>query len=354
MLRGLRSLFARQEDPYWGLDVRLSTRIAGLFTITAAFYSFLLWPLSPPNEAVGDIGFLISIVLIELGAVAGILMLARPSLWTWRRLALTAFGGVGAVSVGQWLAGGAGAPYETMLLIPTLFVAAVYPPRVIAAFLLVCAASLAAPLVYDQSSGDLAANALGPFLLLVGVSAVVHYLLLQIRTQRVALAQDEKVARAEARLDELTSIGNRRAFEEALNDEISRADRMGTPLTMAMGDIEHFKYVNDEFGHLEGDYVLHNVAHAIHSELRAPDRVFRWGGDEFVLLLPGADTDGARSVIERMQAKVTAACRRPDNEPIRIFFASAQFEPGMKARDLCSAADLALMAERSRESRQRA
>jgi diguanylate cyclase len=167
------------------------------------------------------------------------------------------------------------------------------------------------------------------------------------------MVEGEELARAEARVDELTEIANRRAFEEALQDEISRAERMDTPLSMAMGDIDHFKSINDEFGHLEGDRCLNGVAQAMNSELRVPDRVFRWGGDEFVLLLPGADEDGAQAVIERLQAKVSAACRRPNDEPIWIHFAAAQLQPGMTAEDLRAAADLALMAERAQSHRER-
>jgi diguanylate cyclase (GGDEF)-like protein len=128
---------------------------------------------------------------------------------------------------------------------------------------------------------------------------------------------------------------------------------MGTALSLAMGDIEHFKRINDEFGHLEGDRALHRVAQAMSSELRLPDRVFRWGGDEFVLMLPGADREGADAVIERVQAKVSAACRRPDDEPVWIHFASAELQPGMSAKDLTEAADLALMAERAGTHRAR-
>jgi GGDEF domain-containing protein len=90
------------------------------------------------------------------------------------------------------------------------------------------------------------------------------------------------------------------------------------------------------------------------SELRTPDRVFRWGGDEFTLLLPGTKGEGANVVIGRIQNKVSAACRRPDNEPVWIHFAAAELRPNMTATELTEAADLALMAERARDQRERA
>jgi len=349
----LKHLFVKQEDPYWGLDLDLVRRMAGLFTLIGVLFSVLLWPLSPLSDQIGNAGWAVGAGLVLLGLATSVLLLTRPSLWTYGRMAGVAFASVVALSIEQWLAGGASEPYETLLLIPVLFVSAAYTPRVIVCFMLVAAASLAAPLIYDEVSGDLVANAVGPLLLLSGIAAAVHYLMLRIRTQSVALSQGEEVARAEARVDELTAIANRRAFEEVLQDEISRSDRMGTPLSVAMGDIDDFKRINDEFGHLEGDRCLNGVAQAMNAELRLPDRVFRWGGDEFVLLLPGADEDGAGAVIERLQAKVSVACKRPDNESIWIHFAAAQLQPQMTADELCAAADLALMAERAKSNGER-
>jgi diguanylate cyclase (GGDEF)-like protein len=343
----------KTQDPYWGLELDLARRMAGLFMLIGALFSVALFPLSPLTDQIGNGGWLIGAGLTIAGVAVALLLLVRPGLWTYPRMAVVAFGSVAAISVGQWLAGGTGEPYELLLFVPVLFVCAIYPLRIVVPFMLAAAASLAAPLVYDQTSGDLVANALGAFLLMVGIGAVVHYMLLRIRIQGMAMAEGEQHARTEARVDELTQIPNRRAFEETLFDEISRADRMGTPLSMAMGDIEHFKHVNDEFGHLEGDRCLHGVAQAIDSELRAPDRVFRWGGDEFALLLPGTGKDGAQTVIERVQAKVSAACLRPDNQSIWIHFAAAELQPDMSGEELCEAADLELMAERAQSHRAR-
>jgi diguanylate cyclase (GGDEF)-like protein len=343
----------KPEDPYWGLELDLARRMGGVFLLIGAFFSVALFPFSPPSDQIGYDGWWIASGLTIAGVAVALLMLTRPGLWTYPRMAAVAFGSVCAVTVGQWLAGGTGEPYELLLFVPVLFVCAIYPPRIVVPFMAAAAASLAAPLVYDQASGDQVANALGAFLLMVGIGAAIHYMLLRIRVQGMAMAEGEQHARTEARVDELTRISNRRAFEETLVDEISRADRMGTPLSMAMGDIEHFKQINDEFGHLEGDRCLNAVAQAMDSELRVPDRVFRWGGDEFVLLLPGTDKYGADAVIERIQATVSAACPRPDNESIWIHFAAAELEPDMSGEELCSAADLALMAERAQTHRAR-
>ena len=167
-----------------------------------------------------------------------------------------------------------------------------------------------------------------------------------VRAQRLAMRRGEEQAREEARMDELTGIGNRRAFEEALDNEIARSNRLKGPLSVAMADIDSFKQINDEWGHLEGDGCLRRVSDAIAGELRAPDRSYRWGGDEFAIVLPGTASEGAAQLAERLQNKVRAACRRPDGESIQIRVGIAELQAGMAREDLMSAADLALMTAR--------
>jgi diguanylate cyclase (GGDEF)-like protein len=168
-----------------------------------------------------------------------------------------------------------------------------------------------------------------------------------VRAQRLAMRRGEEQAREEARLDELTGIGNRRAFEETLDYEIARSSRLKGPLSIAMADIDSFKLINDEWGHLEGDQCLRRVSDSIVGELRTPDRCFRWGGDEFAIVLPGTDGAGAAQLADRLQNKVAAACRRPDNEAIQIRVGTAELDDGMSRQDLLAAADLALMAAKS-------
>jgi diguanylate cyclase (GGDEF)-like protein len=353
MLRSLKLLFAKQDDPYLGVDLDLARKMASVFWVMGSLLTLALWPLSPPDNAIGQTGWAVGSVAIFLGVLVAYAIRARPSLWSYRLMLAAAYLGVIGISVMQWLAGGNGAPYESLLLLPVLFISAIYPPRAMLVFLAVIGLGLAAPPTYDGLSGNAAATAIAPLVVWTALAAAILLLMKTIRGQRIAMRREEERAREEARLDGLTAIGNRRAFEEALDDEISRADRMGTPLSMAMGDIEHFKRINDEFGHLEGDRCLHRVAQAMDSELRTPDRVFRWGGDEFTLLLPGTEEDGANVLIGRVQAKVSAACRRPDNEPVWIHFAAAKLQLEMTATELTEAADLALMAERARDDRER-
>lgn len=104
--------------------------------------------------------------------------------------------------------------------------------------------------------------------------------------------------------DHLTGLANRRMMTERLREEAVRAVRFGTTFSLAMLDIDHFKQVNDNFGHVTGDQVLVEVARAIESEIREYDLCGRWGGEEFLLLLPGATLAEAIEVVERVLGNV--------------------------------------------------
>jgi diguanylate cyclase (GGDEF)-like protein len=349
----LKNLFAKQADPYAGADLNLTRRLGGLFWGLTAVLALALWPLSPVDRQIGDTGWVIGGVLVTWGVMFAVAAQSPRMELTFEGVLGSCYVGAVCIAVVQWLAGGTTAPYDGLLINPLLLVAATNPTRRIATFMGFVALVLAAPLVYGGWDSDVAARAISSLVIWGGLAFLVFLMMSSIRVQRLTSRRDEEQAREEARLDELTAIGNRRAFEESLLDEVARADRMGVPLSMAMGDIEHFKQINDEFGHLEGDCCLRRVAEAMASELRTPDRVFRWGGDEFALLLPGTDKEGAETLVERLQAKVSVACKRPDLHPVWIHFAAAELRPQMTPTDLVEAADLALMAERAQDQRER-
>lgn len=109
---------------------------------------------------------------------------------------------------------------------------------------------------------------------------------------------------AQARVDPLTGVFNRRAFWELLEREVARSRRYQRPLSALMVDLDDFKGINDRHGHKEGDEVLILVAGMLRSRLRAVDIVGRYGGDEFVVLLPETDLAGARIVAGRLLTAV--------------------------------------------------
>ncbi|MES9969575.1 MAG: GGDEF domain-containing protein [Candidatus Thiodiazotropha sp.] len=123
--------------------------------------------------------------------------------------------------------------------------------------------------------------------------------------QRVQLLQQQlETERKLAQVDPLTGIANRRAFAARLNSEVARSDRYGTPLSLVVWDIDHFKRINDTYGHPFGDDVIRCVAQVIESHLRDSDFVARYGGEEFVALLPNCDAEGARLLAEKISQAI--------------------------------------------------
>ncbi|NOK02000.1 MULTISPECIES: diguanylate cyclase [Myxococcus] len=124
-------------------------------------------------------------------------------------------------------------------------------------------------------------------------------------------ANKELAARREellalTRTDALTGLSNRRAFEERLNDEFARSRRYGAPLSLVMLDIDHFKRINDSFGHPFGDHVLKAVAQTARARLREVDLLARYGGEEFIALLPETGPADALRVCERVRDAIAA------------------------------------------------
>ena len=106
--------------------------------------------------------------------------------------------------------------------------------------------------------------------------------------------------------DELTKLFNRRAFRERIAYEVERARRSGQPFCIVLGDIDHFKKVNDTYGHQGGDEALRLLATILSTHTRKQDTVARWGGEEFIILLPGTDLAGAVSLAEKLRQIIEA------------------------------------------------
>jgi diguanylate cyclase (GGDEF)-like protein len=111
---------------------------------------------------------------------------------------------------------------------------------------------------------------------------------------------------SEARIDALTGLANRRALEEILAAEISRAQRFTHQLAVVLLDLDRFKEINDSFGHAAGDVMLRGVSHLLTALARQGDTVARWGGEEFVVVLPETDLPGARRFAERLRRAIEA------------------------------------------------
>ncbi len=145
--------------------------------------------------------------------------------------------------------------------------------------------------LWDHVAPDLSARRQSLLGLFAGLAAVI------IERADLTRRLDEL-----ARTDPLTGLPNRRELDEVLDRELAAARRRAEPLSVAVIDLDHFKAYNDRYGHQAGDALLAGAAAAWRSSLRATDVIARFGGEEFVVVMPGADGAAARAVVERLRA----------------------------------------------------
>lgn len=162
----------------------------------------------------------------------------------------------------------------------------------------------------------------------------------QIERQRLLLADANAKLEALAVTDSLTGVKNRRAFEDALNQERNRVARHGTPFSLVMVDVDNFKSYNDTYGHLAGDSVLQILVRALNDTVRPTDMVARFGGEEFVIILHATDHEGALIAAERCRAAVDREAW--PHRKVTISLGVSTYVPGMTVANLIDAADAAL------------
>ena len=164
-------------------------------------------------------------------------------------------------------------------------------------------------------------------------------------------------ARHEAATDELTGCLNRRAALARLGEEIARAQRTRSPVSCLMLDIDNLKRINDTFAHLEGDRVLREAGASLRGQLRAYDLAARYGGDEFLVLLPDTGEHAAAQAATRMRTAVARISSPADANaqiPVSATFGAATSRPGELPDTLLQRADQALLnAKRRTHSRHR-
>jgi diguanylate cyclase (GGDEF)-like protein len=169
-----------------------------------------------------------------------------------------------------------------------------------------------------------------------------------LHAQRLAeRARDADVYEKLAQTDGLTELHNYRFFQHRLSIELNRAQRFNRPLSLIMLDLDHFKAYNDIFGHQAGDQALQRLAWLLRHSSRSYDLVARYGGDEFVIILPETDKMTAAEVAERIRGAVETTVIAGDPEGLRGHFTAslgiASFpEDATEQSDLVRKADLAL------------
>jgi diguanylate cyclase (GGDEF)-like protein len=158
-------------------------------------------------------------------------------------------------------------------------------------------------------------------------------------------ARLHRIVERQALVDGLTGLANRRQCEDALGSELARVERFGGPLAVVVADLDWFKDVNDRYGHPAGDAVLREFASLLQEMLRDVDVAGRWGGEEFLLILPGTDLAGGAHVAERIRVALSGRIvLSPAGTPIPITasFGVAATPAAGTASELFAAADAAL------------
>jgi diguanylate cyclase len=153
-----------------------------------------------------------------------------------------------------------------------------------------------------------------------------------------------EVQRQKALIDPLTGLPNRAAWSERLDQEVNTWHQRGNNLSLAMLDLDHFKRINDGYGHLAGDKVLKIIANVLHKRLRPSDFIARFGGEEFVLLMPDSSLTQALAAGEALRAAIEACPFHFKGEPVTITVSMgvAQLEPGERSDLALKRADAAL------------
>jgi diguanylate cyclase (GGDEF)-like protein len=341
-------MFERRSDPYEGADLGTSRRIMAALLGLNGVLVLVFLPLEPVDEQIGSAGWLLAGAIIA-AAFAGAVLVSRLSP-SFNDLLLIAYLGTAGIATLNWLAAGGSSAYEDLYVL-WLGAVAPHPPRRAFALLVVMLAALALPLAYESTSNAAAGDMVAEALLLSAVGSMLIIYLHVVRRQRVGLRAGAEVARRLASVDTLTGLGNRRAFDETLMVEVPAAARERAPLSIGLVDVDSLKSINDRFGHLEGDRCLGAVARVMESSIRSTDRCFRWGGDEFVVVLPSSARAAAEDVMRRVVENVNRECAVPDGRGVELSWGSAELAPGDSLEDALAAADVALLEQKTDKRR---
>jgi diguanylate cyclase (GGDEF)-like protein len=313
-----------RRDPYAGIRITTVRRLAASGWAAGIVIACLLMIPSPPTAQLGAWGWAAGIGVQGISAAGLIALRRHPGRFGFTALLVVTWLLPVDLGIMQWLGGGWNAPYHELLLSALILGSAGLPPRRFAPFAAVTVVIALAPALYAPDRDGLVRMIaeLGVWSFVIGALSV---LMVGVRGQ----------ARL-ARSDQLTQLANRRAL-----DEHFEGPRTGR-LVLGIGDLDGFKQINDRHGHLAGDACLTQVAAVLASHARAGDQVFRWGGDEFAVLLPATTPEHAELVFERLEAAVTDVTD-PAGTPLRITFGWATGGPDTELRTLTEQADAALL-----------
>jgi diguanylate cyclase (GGDEF)-like protein len=272
--------------------------------------------------------------VIVVFVVFALLMAFGP--WLPRRI-LALLGPIGVVLIAYSLISTPGPTDASVLYaLPVFWTTFFFGRRGAAAILLCVAVGHAIALLAMPAVDSYPGRWLDVVVSGIGVAGVV--LVLEQRNEILVARLAE-----EARTDPLTGLLNRRGFDEHAVREFAHVGREGASIALAILDIDHFKRVNDEWGHTGGDRVLVNLARVLAGEARGIDVAARLGGEEFAVLMPGSDAAGAEAFVERVRAGLEASAR-PDLPAVRVSAGVAATSEPLDVQIMLESGDRALYA----------
>jgi diguanylate cyclase (GGDEF)-like protein len=343
----LRYFLRKREDPYAGADMAPAIRMCVPAWLITALVAVISLALAPPSR-LGSLGWPVAVGLVLVFLMVALRVGIRGPRTSPEELLGLSYLAVAEIAVLQWLTAGTSAPLGALLLLWAVYTACVHPPRRTLPFLGFVAVAAMLPFTYEGWDSLVGALTLVRLSLWFALGMFATHWTDDVRSNRLQMQQEGDEARLSARTDRLTGLDNRRALDEMLASELQRARVGRQPLSILVADVNSFKEINDRFGHLNGDECLRAVAGALNSSRRGLDRCFRWGGDEFVMVLPDTDHAGAEDLAARLRQTVQTRCLTPDGSPLTIATGTAEAEPHMDAHELLGTADLALMSAKAR------
>jgi diguanylate cyclase (GGDEF)-like protein len=343
----LRHFLRKRDDPYAGADMAPALRLCVPAWLITALVAVVSLALGPPSR-LASLGWVLAGAAALGFVVVALWVRRRGQRTTFNELLVGSYLALGQIALLQWVTSGSNSPLGSVLLLWAVYTACIHPPRRTLPYLGFVALAAVAPFTYEGWDSLAAAQLAVELVLWFALAMFATHWTDDVRSKRLRMQQEGDEARLSARTDPLTGLDNRLALDEMLASELRRARIGRQPLSVVVVDLNGFKEINDRFGHLNGDECLREAAAALDSSRRGLDRCFRWGGDEFVMVLPDSDYAGAEDLAARLRRAVQTKCLRPDGSPLTIATGTAQATPDMDADELLGTADLALMGAKTR------
>ncbi len=347
---GMRRLLAWSDIDLVESDMELARSMSAAFWLLGGVITALLLPWAPPTAELGDAaGWTLAAAGVLVCFFVGYRHLG-PGV-SIGRIHLAGFIGISLVAALEFIAGGRDTPYHYLYMLPILFAAAAQKPRRALQLAAALSVIIWLPLLYEGTERRIVLDIATQLATLLAIGFAVWGLFVILRVQRRTIREQRAAAELLAREDELTGLGNRRALGEALRREAARARRGGRRLSVVVGDLDKFKEINDRRGHAAGDECLRRAADALRVVAREGDACFRWGGDEFAILLPETDRDQAEGVAQRLREEIDAVEPPPTGPRLAITCGVAELDGEGDWEALISRADHEMLASQAGPSR---